>query len=113
MQPTKKSAPAPRMAALDHFTLPEEAVVISASMLDRLCNRVEFLRAFAYLNTMSRRKIWPKAGGNHFSFISILWRTGNPFSFLYCRFPTSDRAAPLLQRRMTADRHWRGEISWR
>jgi hypothetical protein len=53
------------MAALHHFTLLEEVVIISVSMPDRLCNRVEFLCAFAYLNTMSKRKIRPKAGGNH------------------------------------------------
>lgn len=53
------------MAALHHFTLLEEVVIISVSMLDRLCNRVEFLRAFAYLNTISKRKFWLKVAGNH------------------------------------------------
>ena len=47
--------PANRMAVLQRFTL-EGVVVISVSMLDRLCNRAEFLCAFAYLNTISRRK---------------------------------------------------------
>jgi hypothetical protein len=37
--------PANRMAVLQRFTL-EGVVVTSLSMLDRLCKRVEFLRAF-------------------------------------------------------------------
>jgi hypothetical protein len=53
------------MAALQRFTLLEKVVVTNISMLDRFCNRVEFPRAFAYLNTISWRKFQPKAGGNH------------------------------------------------
>jgi hypothetical protein len=64
MQPIKRSAPAAGIAALHRFTLLEEVVVISVSMLDRLCNRVEFLRAFAYLNTISKREFQGKRG-NH------------------------------------------------
>ena len=37
--------PANRMAVLQRFTL-ERVVIISVSMLDRLCTRVEFLCAF-------------------------------------------------------------------
>ncbi len=54
--------PANRMAVLQRFTL-ERVVIISVSMLDRLCNRVEFLCAFAYSNKTSKRKFRPKAGG--------------------------------------------------
>jgi hypothetical protein len=45
--------PANRTAALQRFTL-ERVVIISVSMLDRLCKRVEFLRACAYLNNIKQ-----------------------------------------------------------
>src|ERR1700680_5287067 len=64
VQPPRRTMPANRMAVLQRFTI-EGVVIISVSMLDRLCNRVEFLCAFAYLNTISKRKSGPKAGGNH------------------------------------------------
>jgi len=54
--------PAKRMAVLERLTI-KVVVIISDSMLDRVCSRVEFLRAFAYLNTMSERKIRPRVGG--------------------------------------------------
>lgn len=46
--------PANRTAALQSFTrfTLERGVIISVSMLDRLCKRVEFLRACAYLNNI-------------------------------------------------------------
>jgi hypothetical protein len=114
MQPIKRSAPAPRMAALHHFTLLEEVVIISVSMLDRLCNRVEFPRAFAYLNTMSKRKFRPKAGGNPPA-ASLRYPGEQAILLVSCidDLPTSDHTAPLLQRRMTANRQSRGETPWR
>ena len=54
--------PANRMAVLQRFTL-ERVAIISVSMLDRLCDRAEFLCAFAYLNKIRKRKFRPKAGG--------------------------------------------------
>jgi hypothetical protein len=52
------------MAVLQRFIL-EQDVIISVSMLDRSCDRVKFLRAFAYLNTISKRKSGRKRAGTH------------------------------------------------
>lgn len=54
-----------RMGVLQRVTL-EEVAIISVSMRNRLCNRVEFLRAFAYLNKASKRKFRPKGGREAF-----------------------------------------------
>lgn len=64
VQPPRRTIPANRMAVLQRLTL-AGVVIISLSMVDRSCNRVEFLRVFTQLNTMSKRKSGPKAGGNH------------------------------------------------
>jgi hypothetical protein len=53
--------PANRMALLQRCTL-EGFVAISVSMLDRLCNRVEFLRAFTESNTVSKRQSGAESG---------------------------------------------------
>jgi hypothetical protein len=76
--------PANRMAVLQCFT-PEGVVVISVCMLDRFSNRVKVLRAFAYLNMISKRKFRPKAGGNHLQFPSDTLANRNaPFASKSC-----------------------------
>ena len=68
--------PANRMAVLQCFTL-EGVVVISVSMLDRFCNRVKFLRAFALIEYDQQAEIPAESGPyDTCSFLPIPWQTG-------------------------------------